>query len=377
MKVVYSVATRFGGSGIGTTAYNAAFGIYKAGILERVSCSSKVARSIPLNLIHSTGVSFFENIPLLPSSFQWLFKDVAHDFLTSRLIDSMSLGAHDILHVWNGHGLYCLKVAKRKGLRSVVERASSHPLTFERIMNEEYRSRGLKFSQMLSFNRRRLLEEFNQTDFITVPSEFAYKSMLENGIKEERLVKIPFGTDVGRFRPAVSSPHSVFNVLFAGQVGLRKGVLYLLEAWQKLKLKDARLTIVGQIDAEMENLLVSYGTDPTIKFLGYSDLLPLYQSSDVFVFPSLEEGSALVNYEALSCGLPVITTFESGSLVTDGQEGFIVRCRDSDDIAEKLSYLYQNPSVRLEMGERARSQAQQYSWERYGQSLVGFYENIS
>ena len=374
MKVIYSVATKFGGSGIGTTAYNAAFGVYKSGILEKVYCSSRSLREIPEGLIYSTDVSFFESLRFLPSAYQWFLKDVSHDFLVSRNLAKIDFGAGDIFHVWNGHGLYSLRKAKKKGARIVVERASTHPLTFERIMNGEYRKRGMRFSQMLPPNRERLLEEFKEADFITVPSDFSYRSMIENGIDEKKLIKIPFGTDISRFRPAKSDDQSTFNVLFVGQVGFRKGVIYLLEAWKKLHLKDATLTIVGQADFEIKKFLIPYKNDPSIKFIGYSDTLPIYQSSHVFAFPSLEEGSALVTYEALACGLPLITTIESGSIVEEGKEGFIVPSCDVDSLSERIKYLYENRSVGCEMGARARDKVENYTWENYGENLVKFYK---
>jgi len=374
MKVVYSVATRFGGSGIGTTAYNAAFGIYKGGILEKVYCSSKVIREIPAEMIFSTGVSFFEGLRFLPSSYQWLLKDTIHDFLVSLNLAKIDFSAGDIFHVWNGHGLYSLREAKKKGARIVVERASTHPQTYERIMNQEYRIRGLRFDQMIGFNKKRLLREFEEADFITVPSDFSYRSMIENGIDEKKLIKIPFGVDISRFRPAKNDDQSTFSVLFAGQVGFRKGVLYLLEAWKKLRLKEATLTIVGQSDREIKKFLIPYEDDPSIKFIGYSDLLPFYQSSHVFIFPSLEEGSALVTYEALACGLPVITTLESGSVVEDGQEGLIVQAGEVGGLADKLKYLYENNDVLKTMSENSRRKAEEYSWENYGKNLVNFYK---
>lgn len=394
MKVVYSVATNFGGSGIGTTSYQAGLGIFRSGYLQKVFCSSQSLREIPGNLLYPTHVSFFEGLPFLPSSYQWLLKDVAHDLITavnlprvikesnrtlSRRRDEADEAVNrlDIFHVWNGHGLSSLRVAKKFGAGIVVERASSHPETFARIMDREYRRRGLRFGQMLGFNKKRLLREFAEADFMTVPSDFAFQSMIENGVPEGKLTEIPFGVDVSKFRPALTKPSSTFNVLFAGQVGLRKGVLYLLEAWQKLGLPEAVLTVVGQPDSEVKRFLESYRHDPSIRFLGYSDLLPLYQASDLFVFPSLEEGSALVTYEALACGLPVITTLEAGSVVREGSEGFLVPAAEVNSLAEKIKYLYENPSRRQTLSENARRRAQEHTWVEYGRRLVSFYEKIT
>ena len=281
----------------------------------------------------------------------------------------------DIFHVWNGHGLYSLRQAKKCGTKTVVERASSHPLTFEKIMNEEYKAHGLKSFNLAPLNKQRLLQEFKETDFVTVPSDFSYLSMLENGVPEKKLVKIPFGVDTNYFRPSKKS-HEGFNVIYVGQVGFRKGVLYLLEAWNKLGLKDAKLRILGQEDLEIKPFLLPFRNNSSIEFLGYGSSLQLYQDSDVFVLPSLEEGSALVTYEALACGLPAIVTFECGSIVEDTKEGFIVPSKDIKTLAEKIEYLYSNSNERLQLSVNARVKSENYKWGEYGSKLVGFYEDI-
>lgn len=370
MKVSYSVATKFGGGGIGTTAFNAVKGIYSASDLERIYCTSNGQSQIPASLISSTKVSFFERLRFLPSSYQWLLKDVSHDMVVSKILSKC-----DIFHVWNGHGLHSLRKAKRLGAKTVVERASTHPLSYERIINEELRIRGVRPQELLAINKKRLLAELSETDYITVPSDFSYQSMLENGIPKEKLVKLPFGANTEYFCPS-NKIHDSFNVLFVGQVGFRKGVLYLLDAWKKLGFKDAKLRILGQEDKEIVPFLAPFRNNPSIEFLGYGKSLDLYQDSDVFVLPSLEEGSALVTYEALACGLPVITTYESGSVVSDNQDGFIVKSRDPSLLAEKLEYLYNNRSRLKEFSESARKKAESYSWENYGNRLVQFYDRI-
>lgn len=371
MKSIYSVATNFGGSGIGTTAYFAARGIFLHGNLNKVYCSSFSERDIPKGFIYSTRSSFFESMPFVPSAYQWFIKDNYHDLRVSLKAESC-----DIFHGWNGHSLFSMRAFKKKGAKSVIERASSHPVTFRTILENEYKKHGLKFTQMLVLNLAKLTRELKEADFITTPSDFSYQSMVENGIDYAKIVKLPYGVDTGRFRPAEKNPDGVFRVLFAGQVGIRKGVTYLLKAWERLALKNSMLIIAGQIDRDSAHIIKQFFSYSNIKFAGYTDLLPLYQSCDLFVFPSLEEGSALVTYEALSCGLPVITTFNSGSVVTDGEDGYIVPAQDIEKLAEKIKYLYENEDTKIEMGRKARLKAQNYTWDVYGDSLNKFYESI-
>ena len=95
----------------------------------------------------------------------------------------------------------------------------------------------------------------------------------------------------------------------------------------------------------------------------------VFQDADIFVFPSLHEGSALSIYEALACGLPVITTPNAGSVVRNGEEGYIVPIRDVDGLIDKISILYHDRALRESMGKKARIRAEQFTWENYRKEL--------
>jgi len=92
------------------------------------------------------------------------------------------------------------------------------------------------------------------------------------------------------------------------------------------------------------------------------------------VFPSLDEGMALVQLEAMACGLPIITTANAGgeSVINNGIEGFIVPIRDPGSIARKIKELYENESLRISMAENAVKQAHRFTWDVYGKKLNDF-----
>lgn len=99
--------------------------------------------------------------------------------------------------------------------------------------------------------------------------------------------------------------------------------------------------------------------------------------ADVFVFPSLFEGSAVVTYEALACGLPSIVTPDAGSVVRDGVEGFLVGPRDVECLAARMEQLGGDPALRERMSGAARARALEYDWPRYHRSLVDLVEEVS
>jgi alpha-maltose-1-phosphate synthase len=155
-------------------------------------------------------------------------------------------------------------------------------------------------------------------------------------------------------------------------------VPHVLEAWRRLALPRAELLLVGEADEEGRRLLERYKGQ--YRFAGPQpkhEVHHFFQQSDVFVFPSLAEGSALVTYEALAAGLPVVTTPNSGSVVRDGIEGLVVSPGDVDGLCERIRFLYEHPDVRRKMGTHGRDLIQRcYTWRHYRQRLGHVYAAI-
>jgi len=162
-----------------------------------------------------------------------------------------------------------------------------------------------------------------------------------------------------------------------GEIGLRKGALYLLQAWEKLKLPDAELILIGtvvDIEARLAQIKAKFRLLPV---LPQAELVAHYQNASVFVFPSLMEGSARVIQEAMACGLPIITTPNSGSIVKDGVEGFVAPIRDPEAIRSRILELYNHPARRREMGLAARAAAvREFAPEVYHQGLIRLYASL-
>jgi glycosyltransferase involved in cell wall biosynthesis len=222
-----------------------------------------------------------------------------------------------------------------------------------------------------SLASQRVRNEIKTADYVLIPSDFVRDSFQAENELTDKLIQIPFGVDPQRFRP---SPQPVsekpFRALFMGQVSIRKGAHLLLEAWRLLGWQDAELWFVGQNNLEA-HILSRYRGLKSVHFLGYvSDPVKIFQRANVFVFPSLLEGSALVTYEALACGLPVITTKNAGSLVTNGLEGFLIPVRDPDAVATCLDQIRRDDNLRKKMGTAARELAEANTWEQYGDRIA-------
>jgi glycosyltransferase involved in cell wall biosynthesis len=374
VKIVYSIDARLGYSGIGYTAYNAVTGIYQTGWLERLFVSSNAQTVIPASLMRQWGI--------IGRGLKYLgAKDrtgVIY-YLDSILFDAWvaaQLPPSDIFHGWNGTCLQTLSKAKQHRSLTVVERASSHPATQFQLVREEYRRWNVPL-HLPMWLYQRSASEIHAADFVTVPSAFVRNSMIAAGVPKRKLIEICFGIDLDRFSPADTVLAHPFRLIFVGQVSLRKGVPDLLESWRRLAWLDAELWIVGSVSPDFAAIRHRWTDVPGIRFIAHStQVAQLFRQSDVFVYPSIEEGSALVTYEAMACGLPVITTPNAGSVVRDGEDGFIVPIRDVNALCDRLERLRSNASLRTQMGLSARMHVGQFTWTNYQTRLIASYRRL-
>lgn len=375
MNVIYGINAKLGGGGIGYTAFNATVGIYRDGWLTRVFASSNAQRTIPATLVRDWGM-FGKGIKFVgardASGLIYYLDAVLFDLWVTAQMPFAT-----VLHSWNGMCLRALYRAKQNGMITIVERASAHPATQIHLLREEYARWNVPL-RIPRWNYRRLLDEIRDADYITIPSAFVRSSMLAEGVPENKLIEIPFGVDTDRFCPPAARGAHPFRAIFAGQVSVRKGVPDLLDAWQRLQMRNAELWIVGGMSPECRVLCARWTHERGVRFIPHSSDLPrLFQQCDVFVFPTIEEGSALVTYEALASGLPVLTTPNAGSIVRDNQDGFIIPIRDVDALCDRLVRLHVDATLRTQMSRSARARAEEFPWSRYQAELGAQYRRIA
>lgn len=371
MKVIHSVGVKLAGGGFGNTAYHAVRAAYRHGILHRVIALGAEKTDIPEGKI----VRIPYPLPLralgkvLRPSLFYLLKDLYFDLLASRYIEDC-----DIFHGWPNMMTHSAEKARRLGARVVVIGSSSHPANQARLLEEEYARYGVRLQPMNPTSFRRISADLAGADRIFAASAFVYQSMIENGVDEGRLSLMPFGVDTRLFRPR-EWEKGPFRALFVGQVCLRKGVQYLLPAWAELGLKDAELILAGPIGSDARQLVREFRKRRGIEFLGMvRNPAELYRQASIFVFPSIEEGSALSTYEAMASGLPLVVSQNAGSIARDGVDGFVVPIRDVDALKEKILYCYENADARRQMGRSARREVEEYTWERYEDRLADAYQ---
>jgi len=292
----------------------------------------------------------------------------------------MTLPACDILMGLSGSALATGRAVRQRGGRYVCDRGSTHLAYQMRLLAEEHDRLGIGFAPVHPRLIEREEAEYAEADAITVPSHFAARSFAERGVDPAKVDVIPYGVDLEHFRPSASRDPA-FRVLFVGQLGVRKGVGYLLNAFRQAALPGAQLVFVGSRTAETEVLLRG---DPLagIEFTGAlnrDEVAAQMSRASVLVLPSIEEGLAMVQAQALACGCPVVATPNSGAedLFEDGREGFIVPVRDPESIAQALTLLYRDRDLLHAMSQAARRRMETIGgWDRYGGRILALFARL-
>lgn len=272
----------------------------------------------------------------------------------------------------SGAGLTTGPKLQAAGAKFVCDRGSTHQRFQNEVLAEEHRRWKVPYIEPPAHIVRREEAIYEAADAITVPSRAALRSFVQMGVDPAKLHVIPYGVRLDKFVPSEGPANDSFDVLFAGQASLRKGVPYLLQAFAALRHPRKRLTIVGAVQDDVRELLQRLPTDNVV-FAGtlqQQDLAVRMSQSHVLALPSVEEGLALVQGQAMACGCPVIGTTATGAedLFTDGREGFIVPERDSITLADRLQQLADDPELRARMSAAALDRVQALGgWDSYGE----------
>lgn len=207
-----------------------------------------------------------------------------------------------------------------------------------------------------------IMNEVGLVDRFLSPSAYVTGCLHDWGIPDSKIIEIPFGVDTMLFRPAPSRSEQPIRFAFTGKVSARKGILRLLRVWKRLGLSEAELHLYGTVAPEVQEQLPGVAGVYTY---GFTDITEELSRNHVFVFPSPFEGSSKSVFEALACGLPVITTPNSGSVVRHGIDGYIVGPEDEEALGEAIKRLYESRGLREEMSASARQRAEAFTWDAY------------
>lgn len=379
MKVTISVKGRF-------HAFFLAKELQKAGVLNQLITSYPVFKvqeyGVEKQFIQSLLFNELIERACHKLPFRFLKSSKAnsffHAFFDKRASRKIKNGA-DIFVGFSSSCLHTFNKLKNSSIKKIVENGSSHAIFQKKILEEEYGLFGLKYHHDPIMIEKKC-GEYALADYISLPSQFTKNSFLEYGFPEKKIIQVPYGIDITKFY-YLPKQDKKFRIIFCGNVGLRKGIQYLLKAFYELKLPNAELYIIGPVSPELCPFVLKYKADNIIWAGSFREnaLVYEYAKGDVFCLPSIEEGLALVLPQAMACGLPVICTTHTGGddIITNKKEGFILPIRNVDALKEKILLLYDNPELRKQMGMQAlKTIHEKFTWAHYGEKMISAYHDI-
>lgn len=299
-----------------------------------------------------------------------------------KIIDDGMKGT-DFIYGFNTASKELFEYAKKHNIGCILEQTIATKFIENKILKNEINKFG-NIDSALKINEDKVMiereqKEWEMADIILAPSIFVYESLIKSGVKKEKCHIVPYGVNPDKFQfneKKRSKKDQNLKVLFVGHVGLRKGVHYLLDAVKYLDMKKFNIKLAG--DVTLEEDFVSLYKDK-VNLLGRvprSEIHDLMKWADVFIFPSLCEGSATVIYEALSSGVPVICTENSGSLVENNVDGIIIPACDSRVIAEKLELLRVDSKLYNNLADNIKNIRAKVSLKRYENDLLEIIKKV-
>lgn len=305
------------------------------------------------------------------------------DVSTSKRLDTLT--SKNLVHgvyAYEDGALATFERAKKLGLKCIYDLPIAYWELGRSLMIEEAQrlplwadtlGGGIKDSQKKLERKTRELE---LADIVIAPGKFVGDS-LPAWASKKALIIAPFGSPnivkkIVDSTPKKNDVRRPLRVLFVGSMGQRKGLADLFKAIKLLNNDAIELVVLGSLQAPMEFYRSELTTFTYEAGRPHEAVLGLMRSCDVFCLPSIVEGRALVIQEAMSQGLPIIITPNTGGadLIIEGHTGFLVPIRSPEIIAEKISWFNNNRSKIPAMGRSAQEHAATYTWQSYGAKII-------
>ncbi len=334
--------------------------------------AARTVSGVPTEKIRSTDAVFWSDVFSRKAPHPFHAYRRRHSVLSRRIL-RRGFGRANWLYVMHDEGLELLPAAKAQGLRTAVD-VFVHPRTARLVRQEQ-----LRFPDWPSTPLpERLIEEMESylaqslglADLITCPSEWVAEGVVDLiGQVEDRIRVVPYGSS---FEPGPPSSPTAGRVLFAGGDFLRKGLHYLGMAATTLREQGEQydFRVAGAAEPAVRN----HPLLRDLHFLGKlssEQMRREFQLADVFVLPTLSEGFASVIVEAMSQGLPVVTTPRSGAQLGPDQGAVLVPPGEPAPLAQAIHELVKHRPWRQKLAGNARNYAARYfTVEAWSQRLI-------
>jgi glycosyltransferase involved in cell wall biosynthesis len=383
MRIVYSFPDTLGAPGIGTTAVNQVRGLIARGHEVHVYCTSAVADLPGVAALTTTLTLLGRRVPHRALGRERAYR--YHDRRVARALRKLRPPA-DVVHVWPRATVQTAAAAREVGTKSVREVPNTHTAYAYESVARETAALGLEgvAGHSHTFDPAALaLEEaeFRAVDALAVPSEFSRRTFVERGFDESRLLLHQYGFDPARFGANGRSdePGDGLTVLFAGRCEPRKGLHHALRAWiDSGAAERGRFVICGDFFPGYRDVLGASLEHPSVEVRGFEpDLAGTMRGSDILMLPSIEEGSALVTYEAQASGCVLLVSDAAGARCEHMEGGLIHAAGDVEALTEHLRLLDADRALLARMRERTLARRPELTWDRAAEDLESIYEHLT
>lgn len=286
------------------------------------------------------------------------------------------LNANSVFFSYDTGALETLEWCREQGLKCILNQMDPNRVEVELVRGEEQQWRGWASAAIQVpeeyFARRE--REWALADRVVVNSEFSRQALLRQGVPASKLVVIPLCFEAGEIDRKSDSgiwkSDQPLRVLFLGQVILRKGIQYLLAAARQLERENIHFDVVGPIGISGEAIKTAPGNVTFHGRTGRDQAAAWYQRSHLFVLPTLSDGFAITQLEAMAHGLPVIATPCCGEVVSAGVDGFIVPARDAGALAQTFRRYLAEPELLRTQSAAAPVKVRNFAYNRLAENLI-------
>ncbi len=323
---------------------------------------------------------------------QW----IVHRWFANRAVKYLE--GSELIHGWSQWSEPSLQWAARNAIPTVLERSSAHILEQSKLLRAEHTRLGLNWTETHPKIETMELKEYELCTSVAIPSLFVEKSFQSRNFSSNKLFRNPLGVNLKQFNEPQKGPNPPaqedFCIIYAGSLSVRKGIVDLLWGFAEAELPNATLTLVGGATPELEPILSRQPDN--VKQIGHRpqhELNHHYGMSHCFVMASVEEGMAMVQMQAMACGLPLICTTNTGGedlLRLGGHHGkrcsngiqqfpagFLIPIHSPKAIAYCLRMLVNDPELWKSMRQAALETAkQELDWSAYGRRAISHYTKL-
>lgn len=385
IRVLYSFPDRLGGAGIGTIAFHQVRGAIDQGFDVILYCTSIHRELVGVNRIVKTLSVGGVRIPHRAFGRERSYR--YHDWRVSLALQRLK--GIDVVHCWPKACIQTFKMGRRLDIKTVREVPNTHTAYAFEAVAREMEKLGLKPLAGHSHTYVpevlvREQEEYRLADRLLIPSDFSRRTFLQRGVPPEKLELHQYGFDPRCFFPSVDGKAAAtserpLRALFAGRCEARKGLHYALEAWlaSGVAERGGRFVICGDFVPGYRSALGPRLEHPSVEIRGFvGDLGAVMRESDIFVFPSIEEGSALVTYEAQACGCVLVVSDAAGARCVHGTHGLVHSAGDVPTLTEHIQLLDRDRTLLGRLREGALSASRGLTWGRAAEELAGVYRRL-